>query len=156
VPQITPFLSFNDNAEEAVNFYVSLFKDAKVTSTARYSEAGPGPAGSVMTMKFQIGGVEFIALNGGPHDPTLTVSFVVNCETQAEVDRFWDQLGKGGKTHQCGWVTDRFGITWQVTPTILPKFLQDKDTTKAARVMQAMMNMVKLDIPALERAYNGD
>jgi len=157
VQQITPFLWFDANAEEAVNFYVSVFKDAKIISTARYGEAGPGPAGSVMTMKFQLDGTEFVALNGGPHFAfSPAVSFVINCETQSEVDHYWDQFGKDGKPMQCGWITDRFGVTWQVTPTILPKLLQDKDRAKANRVMQAMMKMVKLDIPTFERAYNAD
>jgi predicted 3-demethylubiquinone-9 3-methyltransferase (glyoxalase superfamily) len=157
VQQITPFLWFDGNAEEAVNFYMTVFKEAKILETARYGEAGPGPVGSVMTMKFKLGGIEFVALNGGPHYTfSPAVSFVVNCETQPEVDRYWDQLGKDGKPLACGWITDRFGVTWQVTPTILPKLLQDKDRAKANRVMQAMMKMIKLDIPTLERAYQGD
>jgi len=152
--QITPFLWFNDNAEEAVNFYVSVIKDSKILGVARYGEAGPGPAGSVMTMKFQLNGLEFIALNGGPHFKfSPAVSFVLNCETQAEVDHLWDNLVAGGKPNQCGWLDDKYGLTWQIVPTILPKLLQDKDPAKATRVMQAMMKMVKLDIAELTRAY---
>ena len=153
--QITPFLWFNDNAEEAVNFYVSIFKDAKILETARYGDAGPGPKGSVMTMKFQLNGLEFVALNGGPHYTfTHAVSFVVNCENQAEVDHYWDKLVEGGKPIQCGWLVDKYGLSWQITPTVLPlpKLLQDKDPAKAKRVMEAMMKMVKLDIPKLEEA----
>ena len=153
MPQITPFLWFNDNAEEAVNFYVSIFKDAKILEVARYGEAGPGPKGSVMTMKFRLNGLEFAALNGGPHFTfTPAISFVVNCENQAEVDHHWDKLLEGGKPMQCGWLTDKYGLSWQITPTILPKLLQDKDPAKAKRVMEAMMKMVKLDIPTLEAA----
>jgi predicted 3-demethylubiquinone-9 3-methyltransferase (glyoxalase superfamily) len=151
--QITPFLWFNDNAEEAVNFYASIFKDAKITEVARYGEAGPGPKGSVMTMKFRLNGLEFVALNGGPHYTfTPAVSFVVNCETQAEVDHHWDKLVDGGKPIQCGWLVDKFGLSWQIVPTVLPKLLTDKDPAKAKRVMAAMMKMIKLDIPKLEEA----
>ncbi len=153
--QITPFLWFNDNAEEAVNFYVSIFKDAKILETARYGDAGPGPKGSVMTMKFQLNGLEFVALNGGPHYTfTHAVSFVVNCENQAEVDHYWDKLLEGGKPSQCGWLSDKYGLSWQITPTILIKLLQDPDPAKAKRVMEAMMKMVKIDIPKLEEAAN--
>ena len=153
--QITPFLWFNDNAEEAVNFYVSIFKDAKILEIARYGDAGPGPKGSVMTMKFQLNGLEFVALNGGPHYTfTHAVSFVVNCNDQAEVDHYWDKLLEGGKPSQCGWLSDKYGLSWQITPTILIKLLQDPDPAKAKRVMEAMMKMVKLDIPKLEEAAN--
>ena len=151
--QITPFLWFNNNAEEAVNFYVSIFKDAKIMETARYGNAGPGPKGSVMTMKFQLNGLEFVALNGGPNYTfTHAVSFVVNCENQAEVDHYWDKLVEGGKPIQCGWLVDKYGLSWQIVPTALPKLLTDKDPAKAKRVMEAMMKMVKLDIPTLENA----
>jgi predicted 3-demethylubiquinone-9 3-methyltransferase (glyoxalase superfamily) len=154
--QITPFLWFDNNAEEAVNFYASVFKDAKILETSRYGEAGPGPKGSVMTMKFQLNGLEFVALNGGPHYAfTHAISFVVNCENQAEVDHYWDKLVKGGKPMQCGWLTDKYGLSWQIVPTILPKLLQDKDLAKAKRVIEAMMKMVKLDIPKLEDAAKG-
>ena len=151
--QITPFLWFNNNAEEAVNFYVSIFKDAKIMETARYGDAGPGPKGSVMTMKFQLNGLDFVALNGGPNYTfTHAVSFVVNCENQAEVDHYWDKLVEGGKPIQCGWLVDKYGLSWQIVPTALPKLLTDKDPAKAKRVMEAMMKMVKLDIPTLENA----
>jgi predicted 3-demethylubiquinone-9 3-methyltransferase (glyoxalase superfamily) len=151
--QITPFLWFNNNAEEAVNFYASIFKDAKILETARYGDAGPGAKGSIMTMKFRLNGLEFVALNGGPESTfTHAVSFVVNCENQAEVDHYWDKLVEGGKPIQCGWLVDKFGLSWQITPTILPKLLQDPDPARANRVMQAMMKMVKLDIPKLEEA----
>jgi predicted 3-demethylubiquinone-9 3-methyltransferase (glyoxalase superfamily) len=151
--QITPFLWFNDNAEEAVNFYVSIFKDAKILETSRYGDAGPGPKGSVMTMKFQLNGLEFVALNGGPHYTfTHAVSFVINCKDQAEVDHYWDKLIEGGKPSQCGWLSDKYGLSWQITPTILIKLLQDPDPAKAKRVMEAMMKMVKIDIPKLEEA----
>ena len=151
--QITPFLWFNDNAEEAVNFYASVFKDAKILETSRYGEAGPGPKGSVMTMKFQLNGLEFVALNGGPHYTfTHAVSFVINCKDQAEVDHYWDKLIEGGKPSQCGWLSDKYGLSWQITPTILIKLLQDPDPAKAKRVMEAMMKMVKIDIPKLEEA----
>ena len=151
--QITPFLWFNDNAEEAVNFYVSIFKDAKILEVARYGDAGPGPKGSVMTMKFRLNGLEFVALNGGPHYTfTHAVSFVVNCKDQAEVDHYWDKLVEGGKPVQCGWLTDKYGLSWQITPTILLELIKDKDPAKAKRVMEAMMKMVKIDIPKLEEA----
>jgi len=155
--KITPFLWFDANAEEAVAFYTSVFKDSKVLATARYGEAGPGPKGSVMTMKFVLNGQEFIALNAGPHFQfNEAVSFVVNCETQQEVDDYWTKLTTGGKEVQCGWLKDKFGLSWQITPTILPQLLQDKDPQKANRVMHAMMKMVKIDIEGLKRAYNGE
>jgi predicted 3-demethylubiquinone-9 3-methyltransferase (glyoxalase superfamily) len=151
--QITPFLWFNDNAEEAVNFYASIFKDARILEVTRYGEAGPGPNGSVVTMKFRLNGLEFVALNGGPHYTfTHAVSFVINCENQAEVDHYWDKLIEGGKPSQCGWLSDKFGLSWQITPTILIKLLQDPDPAKAKRVTEAMLKMVKLDIPKLEEA----
>ena len=155
--QITPFLWFDNNAEEAVSFYVSIFKNSKIIGAARYGDAGPGPKGSVMTMKFELDGLEFVALNGGPiYTFSPAVSFVTNCETQSEVDHLWDSLVEGGKPNQCGWLTDRFGLTWQIVPTILPRLLQDPDRKKSARVMQAMLRMVKLDIAELNRAYNED
>jgi predicted 3-demethylubiquinone-9 3-methyltransferase (glyoxalase superfamily) len=155
--KITPFLWFDANAEEAVAFYTSVFKDSKVLATARYGEAGPGPKGSVMTMKFVLNGQEFIALNAGPHFQfNEAVSFVVDCETQQEVDYYWSKLTAGGKEVQCGWLKDKFGLSWQITPTILPQLLQDKDPQKANRVMQAMMKMIKIDIEGLKRAYKGE
>ena len=151
--KITPFLWFDGKAEEAMNFYVSVFKDSKVLSVARYGEAGPGPKGTVMTAAFELQGQKFVALNGGPQFTfTPAISFVVNCETQAEVDHHWEKLGAGGQPNRCGWLTDRYGVTWQIVPTILPQLLSDPDAAKAQRVMQAMLKMNKLDIAALERA----
>jgi predicted 3-demethylubiquinone-9 3-methyltransferase (glyoxalase superfamily) len=154
--KITPFLWFNDNAEEAVNFYVSLFKDAKITSLSRYGEGGPGPAGQVMVMSLELFGQEFHALNGGPmFNFTEAVSFVVNCETQEEVDHYWNALiADGGEPSMCGWLKDKFGLSWQVTPTILGKLASDEDPEKVKRVMGAMMEMRKLDIAALQQAYD--
>jgi predicted 3-demethylubiquinone-9 3-methyltransferase (glyoxalase superfamily) len=154
--KITPFLWFDGKAEEAVNFYVSTFKDAKVVSTTRYGDTGPGPKGTVMTAVFQLFGQEFIALNGGPqYKFTPALSFVVNCETQKEVDAYWDKLSAGGRTDQCGWLTDKYGLSWQIVPTILGKLLSDRDPQKSNRVMQALMKMTKLDIAGLQRAYDG-
>jgi predicted 3-demethylubiquinone-9 3-methyltransferase (glyoxalase superfamily) len=154
--KITPFLWFDDNAEEAVNFYVSIFKNSKIVSIHRYGEAGPGPKGTVMTANFEIDGQAFIALNGGPHY-TLSpaVSFYVNCENQEEVDELWDKLSAGGQTLQCGWLTDRYGVTWQIIPTILGELLQSEEAEKAQRAMKAMMQMVKIDIARLKQAYEG-
>jgi len=154
--KITPFLWFNDNAEEAINFYTSIFKNAKIGSVARYGEAGPGPKGSVMTATFQIEGQEFIALNGGPHFKfTEAISFVVDCDTQEEVDEFWEKLSAGGEKSRCGWLKDKFGLSWQVVPNILNKLIQYKDPEKSKRVMQAMMKMDKIIIADLEKAYEG-
>lgn len=156
MPKITPFLWFDSNAEEAVNFYVSVFKNSKIENISRYGEAGPGPKGSVMTATFQIEGQHFMALNGGPHYKiTPAISFMVNCETQAEVDELWDKLVAGGQPMACGWLTDKFGVSWQITPRILNELLRDKDPAKAQRVMQAMMQMIKIDIQALKDAYAG-
>src|SRR5262245_51050097 len=152
--KITPFLWFNNNAEEAMNFYVSIFKNSKVVTVARYGEAGPGPKGSVMTANFQLNGQEFVALNGGPQFKfTEAISFVVNCETQEEVDEFWDKLTEGGEESMCGWLKDKYGLSWQIVPTVLVKLLQDKDPVKAKRVMEAMLQMKKIDINKLKRAY---
>jgi len=152
--KITPFLWFDNNAEEAVNFYVSIFKNSKVVSIARYGDAGPGPKGSVMTAKFQLNGQEFVALNGGPHFKfTEAISFVVNCETQREVDEFWEKLSEGGEESRCGWLKDKYGLSWQIVPTILVELLQDKDPEKAKRVMEAMLQMNKIDIKKLKQAY---
>jgi predicted 3-demethylubiquinone-9 3-methyltransferase (glyoxalase superfamily) len=160
VQRITPFLWFDTQAEEAVNFYVSIFENSKIRGMTRYDEAGAKaagrPRGSVMTVAFELDGQEFVALNGGPvFKFTEAISFVVNCETQAEVDRFWDKLSAGGQQVQCGWLKDRFGVSWQIVPTVLPEMLQDKDPEKAKRVMAAMLEMIKLDIAALNRAYDG-
>jgi predicted 3-demethylubiquinone-9 3-methyltransferase (glyoxalase superfamily) len=154
--KITPFLWFDNNAEEAVQFYTSIFKNSKILQTSRYGDGGPGPKGSVMTMKFELNGQELIALNGGPHFKfNEAISFVVNCETQKEVDDYWEKLTAGGKEVQCGWLTDKYGLSWQITPTILSQLMSDKDPEKSKRVVQAMMKMVKLDIDGLERAYQG-
>lgn len=151
--KITPFLWFDNQAEEAMNFYTSIFKNSKINTVARYGEAGPGPKGSVMTASFQINGQEFVALNGGPqYKFTEAISFVVNCESQQEVDEFWEKLSEGGEKSRCGWLKDKYGLSWQVVPTVLPQLLQSKDPEKSKRVMQAMMQMDKIDIAALEQA----
>lgn len=152
--KITPFLWFDSNAEEAVNFYVSLFPNSKIVGMTRYGETGPGPKGQVMTVAFDLAGQRFTGLNGGPHFKfTEAISFVVNCETQEEVDNYWDRIQRaGGTPSQCGWIKDKFGLSWQIVPTILPELLQSKDPEKAKRVMQAMMKMIKLDIKTLKDA----
>lgn len=153
---ITPFLWFNDQAEEAMNFYVSVFRNARILGVRRYGEAGPGPKGSVMTGSFVLDGQEFMALNGGPHYSfTPATSFFIRCETQDEIDHYWSKLGDGGQPMPCGWVTDRFGVTWQVVPSVLEQLLADKDPARAGRVMQAMLTMRKLDIAALKQARDG-
>lgn len=152
--KITPFLWYDDKAEEAMNFYVSIFKNSKVLRVTRYGEAGPGPKGTVMTAEFQLEGQEFVALNGGPHFKfDEAISFVVNCETQEEVDYFWQKLSEGGAESQCGWLKDKYGLSWQVVPTILAELLLDKDPEKSERVMKAMLQMKKIDIKALKQAY---
>ena len=153
--KITPFLWFDDKAEEAMNFYVSVFKNSKVVAISRYGDAGPGPKGSVMTAAFQLNGQDFVALNGGPHFTfTPAVSFVVNCDTQQEVDEYWEKLSAGGKPNQCGWLTDKYGLSWQIVPTILPKLVTDQNPEKSNRVMAALMQMEKLDIKTLQQAYD--
>jgi predicted 3-demethylubiquinone-9 3-methyltransferase (glyoxalase superfamily) len=155
--KITPFLWFDSNAEEAVNFYVSVFKNSKVLKVARYSDAGPGPKGSVMTVEFDLDGLEFVALNAGPTFKfTEAISFVVNCDTQEEVDYYWERLSEGGEKSHCGWLKDKFGLSWQVTPTMLGKLMTDNDSEKAKRVMETMLQMDKLDIEPLQRAYEGN
>ncbi|MBT0651668.1 VOC family protein [Geomobilimonas luticola] len=152
--KITPFLWFEDNAEEAANFYVSVFKNSRVVSISHYGEAGPRPAGTVMTVSFVLDGEEFVALNGGPEFTfSPAISFVVNCTTQEEVDELWAKLSAGGKEVQCGWLEDRYGLSWQIVPTVLTEMLNDADPAKANRVMQAMLQMVKIDIEGLRRAY---
>ena len=152
--KITPFLWFDTQAEEAAKFYASVFKNSQVVSTTRYGEAGPGPKGSVMTVEFDLEGQRFVGLNGGPQFKfTEAVSFVVNCTTQEEVDYFWEKLSEGGQEVQCGWLKDKYGLSWQVVPTILIEFLQDKDPVKAQGVMKAMMQMKKIEIEPLKRAY---
>jgi len=160
--KITPFLWFNDNAEEAVKFYQSIFKKSKIGKTARYDEASEKvagrPAGSVMTIEFEIEGQEFVALNGGPQFQfNEAVSFVVNCKTQAEVDYYWKKLtAGGGKEVQCGWLRDKFGVSWQIVPTELGRLMSTKDAEKSQRVMAAMLQMVKLDIRKLKAAAKGE
>lgn len=152
--KITPFLWFDDNAEEATNFYVSIFKNSQVLSINRYGEAGPGTQGTVMTTSFRLDGQEFIALNGGPHFPfTEAISFFIDCESQQEVDELWEKLSDGGETSQCGWLKDKFGLSWQVIPSVLGEMLQDTDRERANRVMQAMLQMTKIDIAKLKQAY---
>jgi predicted 3-demethylubiquinone-9 3-methyltransferase (glyoxalase superfamily) len=153
--RIAPCLWFDGKAEEAVSFYTSIFKNSKVGEVMRYTDAGPGEKGSVLTITFEIEGQEFIALNGGPmFEFNEAISFFVKCETQEEVDALWNKLlAGGGQPVQCGWLKDRFGVSWQIVPTVLGEMLRDKDTAKAKRVMEAMLKMVKLDIQALKQAY---
>jgi len=154
--KITPFLWFDDRAEEAMNFYTSIFKNSKVGRVTRYGDAGPAPKGSVMSATFQLEGQEFMALNGGPmFSFTPAVSFFVNCETQEEVDELWEKLSEGGKKERCGWLKDKFGLSWQIIPSILGQLLGDKDPAKSARVMQAMLQMTKIEIEGLKRAARG-
>jgi predicted 3-demethylubiquinone-9 3-methyltransferase (glyoxalase superfamily) len=154
--KITPFLWFDNNAEEAMNFYTSIFKNSKVLTVSRYGDAGPGPTGSVMTAEFEIEGQEFVALNGGPRFKfTEAISFVVNCTTQDEVDYYWEKLSEGGEKSRCGWLKDKFGLWWQVVPTILAELMGDKDQEKSRRVMEAMLRMDKIEIEPLKRAYEG-
>ena len=153
IQKITTFLWFDHQAEEAAAFYVAIFPNSKIVKVARYGDAGPGPAGSAMTVEFQLDGQTFIALNGGPHFKfTEAVSFVVNCQTQDEVDSYWDQLSAGGAEVQCGWLKDRFGLSWQIVPTVLSELVSDPDPAKSQRVMKALMTMKKLDIRALKEA----
>ena len=157
MPTITPFLWFDNNAEEAMNFYVSIFKNSKVLTVSRYPEGSPGPAGSVMTAEFKLEGQEFVLLNGGPRFQfTEAISFVVNCETQEEVDYFWERLSEGGQKSRCGWLKDKFGLWWQVVPVALAELMADKDPEKSKRVMQSMLTMDKIDIEPLKRAHAGD
>jgi predicted 3-demethylubiquinone-9 3-methyltransferase (glyoxalase superfamily) len=153
--KITPFLWFDGQAEEAANFYTSIFENSRIVEIARYGEVGPGEKGSVMTASFELERQKFVGLNGGPHYKfTPAISFYISCQTQEEVDYFWDRLLEGGgKPSQCGWLTDKFGVSWQVVPDVLIEFLQDEDREKAQRVMQAMLQMVKIDINKLEEAY---
>ncbi|MBA3914122.1 MAG: VOC family protein [Acidobacteriales bacterium] len=151
--KIGPFLWFDTQAEEAMNFYTSIFKNSKAGSVTRYGEGGPGPKGSVMTASFELEGQQFTALNGGPHFQfTPAISFVVSCDDQNEVDHYWDRLLEGGRPQQCGWLTDKFGVSWQIVPAILPQLMKDKDAEKSKHVMQAMMQMVKLDVEKLKQA----
>lgn len=155
--KITPFLWFDTEAEAAAKFYTSVFRNSKIRETHYYGEAGPRPKGSVLTVAFELFGQEYVALNGGPeYKFTPAVSFLVHCETQEELDQYWDRLAEGGTPIQCGWITDKFGVTWQIVPKALLEMLRDKDPKRAARVTRAMFAMVKLDIAGLERAYRGD
>jgi predicted 3-demethylubiquinone-9 3-methyltransferase (glyoxalase superfamily) len=157
--KITPFLWFDDQAEEAANFYTSVFSakdsnNSKVLNIVRFGEAGPGPKGSAITVVFQLHGQEFIALNGGPHFKfTEAISFVVNCETQEEVDELWEKLSEGGKKIECGWLKDKYGVSWQIVPTVLGKLLSDSNPEKSQRVMNALLQMKKIDVKSLEQAY---
>jgi predicted 3-demethylubiquinone-9 3-methyltransferase (glyoxalase superfamily) len=154
VQKIRPFLWFDTQAEEAAKFYTSIFKNSKIGNIGRYGDAGPGDDGTVMSATFELDGQEFIALNGGPQFTfTPAISFFVNCETQEEVDYFWQRLLEGGRPNQCGWLTDKFGVTWQIVPSILGDLLNDEDDEKSSAVMQAMLKMVKLDIAGLKQAY---
>jgi predicted 3-demethylubiquinone-9 3-methyltransferase (glyoxalase superfamily) len=157
VQKITPFLWFDDQAEEAARFYVSLFEDSEITDVTRYPEGSPGEPGAVMTVSFRIAGQEFTALNGGPQFPfTEAISLYVHCKDQDEVDRFWSQLTEGGEESQCGWLKDRFGLSWQVVPAGMEELFADPDPKRADRAMQAMLKMKKLDIAELRRAADGD
>ena len=154
--KITPFLWFDDQAEEAVNFYVSIFKNARIGTIARYGDAGPGPKGSVMTVSFELEGQPFTALNGGPPFKfTEAVSFVVHCTDQAEVDELWDKLSDGGEQGPCGWLKDKFGLSWQIIPSVLMELIGDPDPVKSRRVMEAMLQMTKIDIATIRQAHRG-
>ena len=154
--KITPYLWFDTQAEEAAQFYVSIFADSRIVNITRYGEAGPGPDGSVMTVEFELQGQRFVGLNGGPHFKfTEAVSFSVECTTQAEIDRFSARLSEGGEQGPCGWVKDKYGMSWQVNPTILGEMLNDPDPGKSQRVMRSMLGMTKIDIAGLQQAYDG-
>jgi predicted 3-demethylubiquinone-9 3-methyltransferase (glyoxalase superfamily) len=154
--KITPFLWFDGNAEEAMSFYVSIFKNSRIVRVTRYGDAGPGPKGTVMSATFELEGQEFFTLNGGPQFKfTPAISFFVNCETQQEVDELWEKLSAGGKKERCGWLKDKYGLSWQIIPKALGRMLGDKDPEKSKRVMQAMLQMDKIEIEGLKRAYDG-
>ena len=156
MPKITTFLTFNDRAEEAVEFYTSIFPNSRIASTNRYGDAGPGPKGSLLTATFELEGQEFIALNGGPSFTFAQgISLLVRCETQEEIDDLWERLSEGGEKGPCGWLTDKFGVSWQVVPLVLGELLSDPDAEKANRVMQAMLHMGKIEIEPLQQAYAG-
>ena len=153
--KIIPFLWFDGRAEEAANFYVSIFKNSKIGKVRRYGEAGPGPKGTAMSVEFELDGEQFIALNGGPQFTfSPAISFFVNCETQEEVDELWEQLSAGGQKNRCGWLQDKFGLSWQIIPTVLGKLIADPDPQKSNRVMKAMLQMDKIDINGLKQAYD--
>jgi predicted 3-demethylubiquinone-9 3-methyltransferase (glyoxalase superfamily) len=154
--KITAFLWFDNNAEEAANFYVSVFKNSKILNTAHYGDAGPGPKGTVMTVEFSLDGEEFTALNGGPiYKFTEAISLMIHCKTQEEVDYFWEKLSEGGEKVECGWLKDKYGLSWQVVPDILLELIADADRAKAERVIKAMLQMKKFDIEGLKRAAAG-
>jgi predicted 3-demethylubiquinone-9 3-methyltransferase (glyoxalase superfamily) len=154
--KITTFLWFDNNAEQAMEFYTAIFKHSKILSISRYGEAGPGPKGTVMVGAFELEGQRFLALNGGPRFKfTEAISLVIDCETQEEIDYFWARLGAGGQTQACGWLKDKFGLSWQVVPSVLGELMQDKDPQKSKRVMEAMLQMVKFDIARLKAAHAG-
>jgi predicted 3-demethylubiquinone-9 3-methyltransferase (glyoxalase superfamily) len=155
--KIVPFLWYKDNkAEEAANFYVSIIRDSKITGIMRSRSAGPGPEGSAITVSFTIGDLEIVALNGNPQfDFTMASSLMIHCETQEEIDECWEKLSAGGQRIQCGWLTDKYGVAWQIAPRMLRKMLSDKDPAKAGRVMKAMMQMTKIEIAPLQKAYEG-
>jgi len=153
--KITPFLWFDNRAEEAMNFYTSIFKNSKVGRVTRYGDAGPGPKGAVMSATFQLEGQEFMALNGGPlFQFTPAISFFVTCKTQGEVDELWAKLSEGGTPERCGWLKDKFGLSWQIIPTVLTDLLRDEDPEKSQRVMKAMLQMSKIDIAGLQKAHS--
>jgi predicted 3-demethylubiquinone-9 3-methyltransferase (glyoxalase superfamily) len=153
--KITPFLWFDGNAEEAANYYVSIFKNSKLGQISRFGDGAPAPPGSVMSVSFELDGQEFVALNGGPQFTfSPAVSFFVNCETQEEVDHFWEKFSDGGEIMRCGWLKDKYGLTWQIVPSTLGAMLQDKNPEKSKRVMQAMLKMDKLDVQKLQQAYD--
>ena len=155
--KLTTFLTYDGRAEEAVDFYTSIFPDSRIVSTSRYGDAGPGPKGSLMTATFELAGQEFVALNGGPSFTfSQGISLLVDCETQEEVDAYWEKLTEGGEPGPCGWLTDRFGVSWQIVPRALPELLADEDPARAQRVMEAMLGMGKIEIEGLERAARGD
>jgi len=155
IQKITPFLWFDHQAEEAAGFYTSIFPNSTIVRVVRYGKTGPGPPGSVLTVEFQLEGQTFVALNGGPYYQfTEAISFVVHCQTQDEVDFYWEKLSAGGGESRCGWLKDRFGLSWQIVPTVLPELLSDPDPEKSQRVMKALLAMKKLDIRALQQAYD--
>jgi predicted 3-demethylubiquinone-9 3-methyltransferase (glyoxalase superfamily) len=152
--KITTFLTYDGRAEEAVDFYTSIFDDSRVASTRRYGDAGPGPKGSLMTATFELAGQEFVALNGGPSFTFAQgISLFVDCETQEEVDELWEKLSEGGEKGPCGWLTDKFGVSWQIVPRALGELLADVDAEKSRRVMEAMLRMRKIEVEGLRRAY---
>jgi predicted 3-demethylubiquinone-9 3-methyltransferase (glyoxalase superfamily) len=156
MPKITTFLTYNNQAEDAAKLYVSIFKNSRIVNVTRYGEAGPGPQGSVLTVTFELDGQEFVALNGGPHFKfTDGISLSVDCKTQEEIDAYWENLSAGGEKGPCGWLTDKFGLSWQVNPTIVGEMLGDTDRKKAKRVMEAMLKMKKIIIEDLKKAYEG-